>query len=1022
MKKIILTFFVLFLSLSSFAQWSGQTSGTSNNLSSVYFTNASNGIAVSSANGDIYKTSDGGVTWALVGNATYGLNSVHFGSSQKGSTVGANGTTYHTTDGGITWSLASSGQGNALNSVFYVNADTGYAVGANGTILKTVNAGGFWSALTSGTLNTLNGVYFIDKNTGFAVGAAGTILNTTDGGTTWNPQVSGSGAILNSIVFSGGYGFIVGQGGNLLYNNGITWSSTASGTTNTLYSINFADTYHGFASGANGTIIRTNDGGGMWYTQTSGTPNDLNGIFFTDINNGITVGLSGTILKTTDGGCANPTVSISGTSTFCYADSTTLTASGAQDYRWSPYGGNAITAATRISPNLTGSVVVNVVGTSVDGCIDTAFVNLNINALPGVTTTPNDITCAGACNGADGAVPTGTAPFTYSWSTGATTQNITTLCPGNYTVTVTDANGCSSTVSGPIIEPPVLIASASSFNATCVGVNDGSATDMSTGGSPTYTYLWMPGSLTSASPSGLAVGVYSLTVTDAHGCNSSTTVSINPSTNTMLSINPVTNFCRGETAQLSYTITGGTAPFTNDWFDYVQWTSFCSLDTALLTLMVSGPDTVKLTVTDNAGCIATAYQYVQVHAGDSLSGIVTEPSLSPVTIGKVYLFEQKTSNLGYDTAGVTAINGNGTYSFADVAWGNFFLKAEADTGAVYYPNSIGTYYSNKPNAYQWDSALIITQHSCSGINVSGYSVTIIEIIPQTGPGVISGQITEGVGYGQRMSGGGHNVPFGAPLKGVDIKLGKNPGGNAAARTTTDANGNYTFANVPLGMYKIYVDIPNYGMDSVLQISLTSFDSTSTQNNYYVDSLMIRVDSCFHPTVTYTMVPNATPSTWDVFPTYSLTANAVWYWGDGTSTQGLYPSHTYTTAGWYDICVSVFSGCLDSSSYCQHDSLYRMSHNNTSSAMVQVNVINGSIGIKSNSDNSNSLIVFPNPASENVIIKSSTTLGLVIIYNSLGEIIFKEKINSNQQLIDLSKQAPGIYMLQTQGKFMRLVKE
>jgi hypothetical protein len=206
------------------------------------------------------------------------------------------------------------------------------------------------------------------------------------------------------------------------------------------------------------------------------------------------------------------------------------------------------------------------------------------------------------------------------------------------------------------------------------------------------------------------------------------------------------------------------------------------------------------------------------------------------------------------------------------------------------------------------------------------------------------------------------------------------------------------------------------MDSVLTISITSTDTTSTQNNYFVDSTMVRVDSCERPVVTYTLVQNAAPQTWDIFPTYSLTTNATWYWGDGSSSIGMYPSHTYATAGRYNICVTVFSSCGDSVSYCQSDTVFK-----SSSAMVQVNVVNGSIGTHTIVKD-HSLQAYPNPGNGNIRLTSDSEIGPITIYNSLGEIILKDKINSNKYLLDLTKQSPGIYFLQAQGRYIRLVKE
>ncbi len=71
---------------------------------------------------------------------------------------------------------------------------------------------------------------------------------------------------------------------------------------NTLYGASFADANTGTATGDNGTIIRTTDGGNSWVIQSSGTTNTLYGVSFTDVNHGTAVGASGTVLRTIDGG------------------------------------------------------------------------------------------------------------------------------------------------------------------------------------------------------------------------------------------------------------------------------------------------------------------------------------------------------------------------------------------------------------------------------------------------------------------------------------------------------------------------------------------------------------------------------------------------------------------------------------------------------------------------------------------------------------------------------------------------
>jgi hypothetical protein len=233
--------------------------------------------------------------------------------------------------------------------------------------------------------------------------------------------------------------------------------------------------------------------------------------------------------------------------------------------------------------------------------------------------------------------------------------------------------------------------------------------------------------------------------------------------------------------------------------------------------------------------------------------LVKLPAGTNVISGKAYLFEKKTINVGLnDTISVTNLGNypinsvNYNYTFPTVPIGNYYVKVIADT--VSYPLSVGTYYSYRANRFQWDSALVINHPTCNAGNDTA-NVHIIEIKDTTGPGTISGNIKLLSSFGQRLANGGNNSVFGSPLKGIDVKLGKNPGGGCAARTTatttmTTNNATYTyqFDSIPLGSYKIYVDIPNYGMDSARVANISSTDTASINNNYYVDSTTIHVDT------------------------------------------------------------------------------------------------------------------------------------------------------------------------------------
>ena len=161
-------------------------------------------------------------------------------------------------------------------------------------------------------------------------------------------------------------------------------------------------------------------------------------------------------------------------------------------------------------------------------CVDKAVINL-YHVYPdtafNVSTFSSDVTCGSGNNGvASLSVCGGTSPYTYQWSTGDTTEDISGLVAGSYTVTITDDSG-TVVIDSVLIQQVSLILTMTSSDATCQGGNDGSASVFVQGGVPCYSYVWSSGG-TSSTETGLTAGTYFVTVTDYNGCTSTDSVSL----------------------------------------------------------------------------------------------------------------------------------------------------------------------------------------------------------------------------------------------------------------------------------------------------------------------------------------------------------------------------------------------------------------------------------------------------------------------------------------------------------------
>ncbi|WP_161622665.1 T9SS type B sorting domain-containing protein [Cesiribacter andamanensis] len=249
--------------------------------------------------------------------------------------------------------------------------------------------------------------------------------------------------------------------------------------------------------------------------------------------------------------------------------------------------------------NLTGLAAgtYSVVVSDAAGC--SASESITITA-PAELQLAADVRTTSACGAEDGSIRVevrgGTAPYTFSWSTGASDESISGLAPGAYTVTVTDAAGCSLSRSYSISDPAAPEVTAIVQSLDCSGNTSGSIDITVTGGTAPYTYAWNTGA-TSEDLSGLQAGAYDVTVTDAEGCSSNMRFTIRPASDLQLSATPVAATCFGSaTGSISLALTGGTAPYSYSWNTGATSES--------LTELVAG--TYSVTVTDATGCSVSA--------------------------------------------------------------------------------------------------------------------------------------------------------------------------------------------------------------------------------------------------------------------------------------------------------------------------------------------------------------------------------------------------------------------------------
>ncbi|MEM1319241.1 MAG: T9SS type A sorting domain-containing protein [Bacteroidota bacterium] len=279
------------------------------------------------------------------------------------------------------------------------------------------------------------------------------------------------------------------------------------------------------------------------------------------------------------------------------------------------------------------------------------------------TVSTTDVTCNGFSDGSAVATPVGgTSPYSYAWSgINSGEASVNGLSADTYTVTITDAQGCTATETFTITEPPALTLSVTTTPTSMAGATDGTATANVGGGTMPYSYLWSQND-NAQTATGLAAGDYCVTVTDANGCTIEGCGRVEDGVNcNNFSISGMTTnvSCNGGNDGVISVTPTGTAPFT------YAWSGVSSMEDTVDGLSAG---TYTVTVTDAVGCM------------DAMSFIVMEPT--PINIG-VRLLNQ---TLCFGTCdGVIELSPSGGTQPYDIQWGH------ADIGFVIDSLCAGTY-------------------------------------------------------------------------------------------------------------------------------------------------------------------------------------------------------------------------------------------------------------------------------------------------------------------------------------------
>ena len=328
---------------------------------------------------------------------------------------------------------------------------------------------------------------------------------------------------------------------------------------------------------------------------------------------------------------------------------------GQIDYSWSHDAGLNGPSASNLSA---GTYTVTVADEAL--CSQVLVVTLGQPTGIIISSAITDVSCPDVCDGSiDLSISGGTGPYSVLWSNGVSESSTTDLCPGLYTVTVTDANACIETSTFTIQNASPISATYTITDVSCFGGADGSIDLIPSGGTGTYSFNWSNTAITE-DVNGLSEGTYIVTITDGNSCVFTDSVVVGSPAE--LSVEAIVSNESGNNANdgsIALTVDGGVSPYSYAWSNNESTSTISNLSPGQYTATVTDANLCEIIITENI----LAFDCLL-----SLDPIVNNPSCFGASDGSInievvngnppYVYDW--SN-GLDTDGLTDIPA-GTYS------------------------------------------------------------------------------------------------------------------------------------------------------------------------------------------------------------------------------------------------------------------------------------------------------------------------------------------------------------------------